>query len=140
MSQETIFLLNTVSSFFMMGLIWYVQLVHYPTFKFIDEEIFQSFHAHHSLKTGIIVMPIMSIELASSGALTWFYGWTSLHAIGFYVVIFIWLSTFILSVPKHNALSHGKVDSLITDLIATNWVRTALWTAKSGISFYLLIS
>tara|TARA_R110002126_G_scaffold53886_2_gene145943 strand:+ start:4288 stop:4659 length:372 start_codon:yes stop_codon:yes gene_type:complete len=122
----------------MTGLIWYVQLVHYPSFHFIDKDAFSEFHAHHSLKTGIIVMPVMSLELATSGALAWSDGWFSLNAFGFYFVILIWLSTLFFSVPKHNALAHGKVDSLIDGLVHTNWIRTVLWSIKSGLSFWVL--
>lgn len=136
---ETIFLTNTFTTFFMTGLIWYVQLVHYPSFQFIEKDIFQKFHSHHSFKTGFIVMPMMSLELATSGALAWITGWLTLNAIGFYLVILIWLSTLFFSVPKHNALKHGKVDSLIDGLVNTNWFRTILWSIKSGVSFWILL-
>jgi|TARA_R100000541_G_scaffold49940_1_gene57095 hypothetical protein len=139
MSLETIFLINTFSTFFMTGLIWYVQLAHYPSFHFISDENFSRFHKHHSMRTGIIVMPVMSIELATSGVLAWMEGWTTLNAFGFYLVILIWLFTFLLSVPKHNALKHGKVDSLIDGLVNTNWFRTILWSMKSGLSFWVLL-
>lgn len=139
MSLETIFLINTFCTFFMTGLIWYVQLVHYPSFRFLNEENFQKFHKHHSVRTGIIVMPFMSIELSTSGVLAWMEGWTTLNTFGFYLVILIWLSTFFLSVPKHNALKHGKVDSLIDGLVKTNWFRTVLWSIKSGLSFWVLM-
>ncbi len=139
MSLETIFLINTFCTFFMTGLIWYVQLVHYPSFRFLNEENFAKFHKHHSVRTGIIVMPVMSIELSTSGVLAWMEGWTTLNAFGFYLVILIWLSTFFLSVPKHNALKHGKVDSLIDGLVKTNWFRTVLWSIKSGLSLWVLM-
>jgi hypothetical protein len=138
MSFEIIFLINTFSTFFMTGLIWYVQLVHYPSFHFVNKDMFSEFHAHHSLKTGLIVMPVMSLELATSGALAWNDGWITLNALGFYIVIMIWVCTLFFSVPKHNALKHGKVDSLISGLVNTNWFRTVLWSVKSGLSFWIL--
>ena len=122
----------------MTGLIWYVQLAHYPSFRFIDDENFKEFHKHHSVATGFIVMPMMSIELATSGTLVWIDGWATLNAIGFYLVILIWMSTAFLSVPKHNALKHGKVNSLIDGLVNTNWFRTILWSIKSGVSLWVL--
>ncbi|MBO6572861.1 MAG: hypothetical protein JJ958_10500 [Balneola sp.] len=123
----------------MTGLIWFVQLVHYPSFHFVNEENFAKFHKHHTVRTGIIVMPVMSVELVTSGVLAWMEGWTTLNAFGFYLVILIWLSTFFLSVPKHNALKHGKVDSLIDGLVNTNWFRTILWSIKSGLSLWVLL-
>jgi hypothetical protein len=85
-------------------------------------------------------MPVMSLELATSGALAWSYGWLSLNALGFYLVILIWLSTLFFSVTKHNALRHGKVNSLIDGLVNTNWYRTILWSLKSGLSFWILLT
>lgn len=139
MSLETIFLINNFCTFFMTGLIWYVQLVHYPSFRFLNEENFAKFHKHHSMRTGIIVMPVMSIELSTSGVLAWMEGWLTLNTFGFYLVLLIWISTFFLSVPKHNALKHGKVDSLIDGLVNTNWFRTMLWSIKSGLSLWVLL-
>ncbi len=45
MSQELIFFVNTFSSFFMTGLIWMVQLVHYPSFHFVSEENLPAFNS-----------------------------------------------------------------------------------------------
>lgn len=122
----------------MMGLIWYVQLVHYPSFSFVSAENFADFHLHHSVKTGLIVMPIMILEITTSGALWWKEGYLSANAIGFYLVLLIWASTFFLSVPYHNLLSLGKDVQVIDKLVATNWIRTALWTVKSLLSGWIL--
>lgn len=122
----------------MTGLIWYVQLVHYPSFHFVEETRFREFHNLHSSRTGFIVMPVMIAELVTSGVLSWFYGWVSLHALGFYLVIGVWLSTFLLSVPIHAKLSSSRNAVLIDRLVSTNWVRTILWSVKSGLGLFML--
>ncbi|WP_409377744.1 hypothetical protein [Balneola sp. MJW-20] len=123
----------------MMGLIWYVQLVHYPGFRFIHPERFDEFHQFHSRFTGIIVAPVMLTELGTSFYL--FLNDTALgyQAIGFYIVVLIWISTAFLSVPSHKILSGNKNDSEIDKLINTNWIRTGLWTAKAFLGLYLVI-
>lgn len=69
----------------------------------------------------------MTTELATSGILTFqsqqFFGW---NVFGFVVVILIWLVTFFVQVPLHNALSDGYDESTVQQLIKTNWIRTLL--------------
>ncbi len=139
MPHDLIFLINIVCSVFMTGLIWYVQTVHYPSFRFIEETRFQEFHNLHSSKTGFIVMPVMICELVTSGILSWFNGWVSLHTMGFYLVLAIWLSTFLLSVPAHAKLNNSKNAEVIDRLVSTNWIRTILWSLKSGLGLFMLL-
>lgn len=139
MDLNIIFLINFASSLFMMGLIWTIQLIHYPSFHFIDEGNFNEFHAFHNQRISVIVIPVMITELVTSGLLWWNEGFVSLNGIGFYLVFAIWLATAFLSVPNHAKLAIGKNDSIITSLVNTNWVRTVLWTLKVLLSFYILI-
>ena len=54
----------------------------------------------------------------------------------FMLVILIWISTAILSVPLHNKL-YGKRDlEVVHKLIKTNWPRTIMWSAKSVLIAY----
>jgi hypothetical protein len=138
MSYELIFLINVFSSFFMTGLIWMVQLVHYPSFHFVGTENFVDFQKHHVNSIDKIVIPVMVAEITSSFGLAWIDGWLSLNAAGFYLVILIWTATGLFSVPAHSKIEAGKDDGAISKLVYTNWIRTILWTVKSGISSGLL--
>ncbi|MDZ7807716.1 MAG: hypothetical protein U5K71_11460 [Gracilimonas sp.] len=138
MSQELIFLVNTFASFFMTGLIWIIQLVHYPSFHYLGSENFKAFQLHHVNSIDKIVIPVMVAELATSFGLAWTDGFLSLNAVGFYIVILIWISTGLFSVPAHTKLESAKDDNAIRNLVSTNWFRTILWSLKSGLNFYLL--
>ena len=138
MSAELIFLINTFASFFMTGLIWIVQLVHYPSFHYVGEDNFKAFQLHHVNSIDKIVIPVMVSELATSFGLAWADGFLSLNAIGFYLVILIWASTGLFSVPAHTKLESSKDDQAIKKLVSTNWFRTILWSLKSGLNLYLL--
>lgn len=138
MSYELIFLINTFSSFFMTGLIWVVQLVHYPSFHFVGTKNFQAFQQHHVNSIDKIVIPVMVAEITSSFGLAWIDGWFSLNASGFYLVIAIWAATGLFSVPAHSRLENSKDVNAIKKLVSTNWVRTVLWTIKSGINTWIL--
>lgn len=140
MSLNLFFLVNSACSLFLCGLIWLVQLVHYPSFHFADEARFKEFHTFHSQRISIIVIPVMIIELITSGVLWWNYPASNLYSIGFYLVILIWASTAIFSVPTHNKLQDGKNTTVINSLVNTNWIRTILWTLKALLVIYLLFS
>ena len=89
----------------------------------------------------MIVIPLMTIELATSGILVFqiqqFAGW---NLFGFIVVVLIWVVTLFVQVPLHNALSSGYDESTVQQLIKTNWIRTILWSAKSVSSLSILFS
>lgn len=118
-------------------LIWLVQLVHYPSFRFIARAQFAAFHQHHTSSITLVVMPLMLAEL---GVILWqlqantnlWVSWVSLL-----LVIAIWSSTFLVQVPLHNQLAlHGYQEVTIGKLIHTNWWRTLLWTAKGILLTY----
>ncbi|MDX1586516.1 MAG: hypothetical protein R3222_07225 [Balneolaceae bacterium] len=137
MSHDTLFLINACSSFFMAGLIWFVQVVHYPSFLDMEESSFQQFHKNHVFRTGFVVIPPMLVELASSFMLVFFYSELFLiNSMGLALVGLIWLSTFALQAPVHNRLQKNFEKSLILRLIRTNWIRTLLWSLKALLSFY----
>ncbi|MCG9875218.1 MAG: hypothetical protein MH321_10575 [Leptospiraceae bacterium] len=121
------------------GLIWLVQLVHYPGFVFLSEEKFQDFHKFHSKQISWLVIPLMISELAA--AIYWIFLETNVYSwVNFIFVLIAWLSTFLLSVPLHNLLSQGMMLNTIIHLISTNWIRTFTWTCKSLFLLFCLLN
>ena len=43
-----------------------------------------------------------------------------------------------LSVPRHNQLATGFDGSTHTSLVATNWIRTVGWTARSVVALVMV--
>lgn len=128
-----------IISWLLVGLIWVIQLVHYPTFEFISTDIFLAFYHHHTSAITVIVIPLMLGELGLGLYLARQYGWSFIWLIPFIMVLFVWLSTFLIQVPIHNQLGLGKDTALIQKLVQTNWIRTVLWTIKAiWISYYFI--
>jgi hypothetical protein len=128
--EELILPAHLFACFFMTGLIWVIQIVHYPSFGYFDEVRFAGFHAFHSSRITWIVLPMMTLELLTGIALVaqrpdWFLISNLLGLVG------IWLATALLSVPLHNRLAEGFSDSTIARLVLTNWPRTILWSFRS---------
>jgi hypothetical protein len=75
--QVFAFLTQLAVSWALLSLIWIVQLVHYPSFQFIDANRFISFQHFHMQSITYVVAPLMFLEL---GVTIWLcyqhqFGW-----------------------------------------------------------------
>lgn len=125
----------------MVGLIWFVQIVHYPMFANVEKESFATYEAIHMRLTTWVVAPIMLLELLTTATLL-LLGLQSVdHAIAVGCVVLLgisWLSTVCLQVPCHQVLSDGFDQAAHRRLVHTNWVRTIAWTIKSVLAAVLI--
>ncbi len=103
-------------------LIWIIQILHYPSFLYVDKGQFHSFELFHTKRITIIVAPLMILELI--------LGILNFHIISSGIIVLIWLSTFFIQVPCHDKLKLGYDKQIIEKLIRSNWIRTILWTVK----------
>lgn len=119
---------------FLTGLIWTVQLVHYPLFERVGRFSFERYHREHVRRMGWIAAPVMLLELFSAAGLYWqtpagvSEGFVELSL---YLLAIIWVSTFAVQVPFHARLERGFTETYHRALVGTNWVRTAAWSARS---------
>ena len=128
--------LTTISALLMTGLIWVIQIVHYPSFRFVSPERFGDFHAFHTRAISLIVIPVMLLELSSAtlSLLGQFGSGVAprpLELAAFTALLLVWLSTFALQVPLHGRLAAGPDPALIERLVGTNWIRTVLWSLRA---------
>lgn len=117
------------SCFFMTGVIWIIQLVHYPAFAFVDPKRFLSFHTLHSSQITWIVGPVMLIELSTAVGLCFLK--TPLVYANLISVVILWGLTGFVSVPIHTQLAQGLDLGLVQQLVMTNWFRTCMWSLRS---------
>ena len=136
--MEIVFLIQLFASFFLCGLIWIVQLVHYPAFRYVDHQEFIKFEFFHTRNISFIVVPIMMIELVSALLLIQYsVTYASLFSLNLGLVLAVWLVTFAFSVPCHQRLSRKKDEASINMLVRTNWIRTFIWTVKAILLLYM---
>ena len=115
----------------MTGVIWVIQIVHYPSFHFIEKELYTAFQKFHMNKISIIVIPIMLAELITGMML--FLDKSSkspILIISFVILVLIWLITGVFFSKAHNELIAGYQELVINQLVAMNWIRTLLWTLR----------
>ena len=132
--MDRVFLLHLAATCFMAGVIWFVQVVHYPLFVAFEPTTFgESMRRHQSL-TSWIVMPAMLLELGTG--LQMFFlafvpGWIA--AIDVVLLALTWAVTFLVSVPLHASLAHGFDAARARKLVSSNWARTALWSSRAAL-------
>ncbi len=136
---QSLLLANLASAWFMTGLIWFVQVVHYPQFRSVGRDAFISYHANHTRLTTWVVGPPMLIEAGTAVGLVWQgSGWISAQLAwgGLILLAIVWLSTALLQVPRHDLLAKGWDAKAGGFLCSTNWIRTIAWTARAALMLY----
>ncbi len=134
MSAAMLLVANAAATWFLTGLIWVIQVVHYPLFSYADRATYPDFAAAHSRLITLVVGPAMLVELVTAvwlvvdrpEVLSARMAWAGLALVGV-----IWASTAVLQVPMHNQLASGYDVRAHGWLVTSNWIRTAAWTARA---------
>ena len=123
------------------GLIWTIQLVHYPGFLKVGAEGFLVYQQAHMRTISYLVIPLMLSELALGVMLQWTHWKDPIHGTVYLAtlsLLLIWLSTWFISSPLHGKLLQIGFDpSTIRKLVNTNWIRTVCWSLRTIVLFYL---
>jgi hypothetical protein len=127
----------------MTGVIWIIQVLHYPLFNLVGRENFSAYEAAHSNLISVIVAPVMLLEL---GFTAWIFFVPpasvplSLNWLNTILLAIIWLSTAFLQVPQHSILSSGFDEKAYQFLVNSNWIRTVAWSARAVIASVMVWS
>lgn len=134
-----LFLVNVVATAIMTGVIWTIQIVHYPFFHRIEMKKYSEHMDEHRKKISYIVIPVMLAELGSAiGLVLMDSSFTAEFAAGLILLTFIWISTALFQVPSHSKLASGYSASEVNRLVNYNWIRTLLWTARLAVMLFIL--
>jgi uncharacterized membrane protein len=132
---------QAAATLFMTGLIWFVQIVHYPLLKRVGVEAFAGYEEAHIRLTSWIVGPPMLIEVTTSlymvfrlpAGVSAGQAWAGLA-----LVAVIWISTATLQVSQHRRLANGFEPSAHRSLVLTNWIRVLGWSLRAALVLYWL--
>ena len=138
--MDLLLLAHVAATLVMVGIIWFVQIVHYPLFGRVGREEFAAYSEAHSRLTGFVVGPPMLVEAATAVLLVLrrpdgvpaFPAWT-----GLLLLAGVWLSTALLQSPQHKRLSLGFDHRSHRFLVASNWARTALWSLRGPLVLWM---
>lgn len=141
--MQTALIINLVLASFLCGLIWTIQLVHYPGFLKVGQQGFTDYQAFHMRSITVIVGPVMVLELLAATWLVVQEGVNPVHwgiISSLIIVIALWAITFFVATPLHyNLYNNGYNPVLIRKLVNMNWPRTILWTLRVILLSWLLI-
>ena len=133
-------IIHLIATSVMVGVIWVIQLVHYPSFHFIELKQYTTFQRFHMSRISYVVIPAMLTELFTLILII-----ISMDPIDTLVLasaillIFIWLITAVFFSGVHQKLTLGYDQTIVDKLVKLNWGRTLLWTLRLlFISIYML--
>ncbi|NQW28810.1 MAG: hypothetical protein HQ474_12960 [Flammeovirgaceae bacterium] len=109
-------------------LTWLVQLIIYPSFSYYQPSDLRRWHQQYMPRMSYVVLPLMLGQLALV-ALTCYFSPNLYSSIALFIILVLWLMTFILFVPIHRKISNQQsTQRLLKQLVQFNWIRTLLWT------------
>jgi len=112
-------LVHLAATWYMVGLIWFVQMVHYPLLAWVGESASVAYQREHMRRTTWVVLPPMVVE-AFSALILVLNGPLGVT----------WGSTFLIQVPCHEKLAQGFQREMHAKLVRTNWIRTLGWSVR----------
>ena len=123
--------LHLIVTSMMVAIIWMVQILHYPSFLFVDKKQYTEFQQFHMKKISYIIVPIMLLELFSGFGILFYIekAQLSLYA-SLTLLVLIWVITGLFFTKYHTELSKKYNRNTILRLIRFNWIRTVLWTIR----------
>lgn len=137
---DCVLMAQAIASGAMCGVIWFVQIVHYPLFGYGDGS--SDYARENQHRTGRVVIPFMLVEGLAAVAIAWRPppGVSFPVAIaGVAMVAALWLSTALVQMPLHARLAaEGHAPAVVVRLVWSNWLRTALWSARAALAAWML--
>ncbi len=129
----TVLVLGAVATWAMVGLIWTVQLVHYPMLATWSARCPVDSVIDHQRRITWVVGPLMATEgvtalvllIRRPDSMSALSAWAAAALLGVALV-----STVLVQVPLHQLLAERHDADAARRLVDTNWVRTAAWTAR----------
>lgn len=132
---------STTATWAMVGLIWMVQLVHYPMLATYSAIAPATAAADHQRRISWVVGPLMAAEGVTALILlvdrpetmpAW-SAWVAAALLGVALT-----STVMVQVPLHAQLAERHDGRDAAQLIASNWVRTLAWTVRGLLLAWVL--
>lgn len=129
---------HAAATWTMVGLIWTIQVVHYPLFSLVGADTFVRYEAAHTRRMGrLLVLPAFAEVLLAA---LLFVTRPDLLTFGAGALLAgIWIMTAFVHAPLHGRLADGYDAELAGRLTRANWWRTAAWTARGAIALVILL-
>jgi hypothetical protein len=142
-NHQWLFGAHFASTLLMTGIIWFVQVIHYPLMHFVDASRFSEYSRVNQFRTSVVVIGPMVVELLTAAALVVSLRFNQLSATfltSLVLLVVVWASTFFWQVPLHERLLNGYDPDIVRRLVDSNWLRTICWSGRAVLLALMLTS
>lgn len=134
---------HAAATWFMVGLIWVIQAVHYPLFHRVGAAAFADYEAAHTTRMGRLLLVPAGVEVVTAGLLPWLRPdrlalWLTLVAGA--LLAAVWVATALVAVPEHRRLGGAYRPEAVDRLVASNWFRTGAWSARGVLATVMVLA
>ena len=130
-------LANLVVAAALAGLIWTIQVVHYPLFAHVGAAEWPRYGAEHRRRITWLVAPLMLANVALALALV-VDERSALTGLNAALALGVFAATGACCAPLHGRLEHTAAPGAVRRLVAFNWARTLAWTAQVAVAVALV--
>lgn len=137
-----VLVMNLATAWTMTGVIWTMQLVHYPLLAAASAT--HPAHAVRRHQRGItpIVAPLMAAELIGAGLLIAESPGAVSRPLAIVAAVLLIVPlglTALYFAPLHARLARRHDDADVRRLVSVNWIRTATWTLRAAVITLLAV-
>lgn len=139
---QLIIVVQAITTWITLGLITFVQIVHYPLFAKVGDAEFEDYERIHVFRTTLVFGGPMLVELITAilcllwlpeGIETW------IVYLAFFLLVVVWVSSFAIQVPQHHKLKNGFARRPWEILVKTNWIRVVAWGGRAILLAWCLL-
>lgn len=132
---------QVVSTLWLAGMIWTIQVVHYPLFDLVGDD-FAAYEAAHSARISFLLLGPWAVQgvttawvlLSRPTGVPW---WMVLTAAALAAATVA--TTVFVSVPQHDVLGDGFDLTAHATLVRTNWWRVVAWSGHAALAVWMLV-
>ncbi len=139
---DLILLANFVATCLMVGVIWFVQWVHYPLLAKVSVDRAVETAIEHQRRTGQVLAIPMAVEgfttlgllISRPESVQIFWPW-----FGAVLLAVALGSTVFVSVPLHAKMAANPTTDIGRRLVVTNWPRTIAWSLRAVVCSVMIL-
>ncbi len=109
MMKDLLFLVHVGATLFFIGLIWTIQIVHYPLFASVGESGYAAYQTSHMSRITYVVAPVMLAGILNADLFRRLSIMSQINRkffwFGLALVLMIWASTAFIQSPIHGRLA-----------------------------------
>lgn len=135
-------LVHAATTWYLVGTVWFGQLLHFSLFEYVGEAAFPNYLAAHVRSFAPAIFPVLGLNVISLGALIAGLRPAELPIglvwLALALVLITGADTGLLVVPRLIRLGRKREVATMRSLVRVHWIRTASQTGSGGLVLVML--